>query len=148
MQIGYVPQNNAMNLSKPLGLYLALWKSLSPSHEVPFPGTEKGWTRLHTDISSSQLARFHIYVSLHPEKTAGNAFNIADVDEGTTWKDTWPGIAAYFGLKGVGPAAEGQLSGYPWVESQKEKWDAWTKENGLRPKVLEQAPWDFMTIVT
>ncbi|EHK44809.1 hypothetical protein TRIATDRAFT_299659 [Trichoderma atroviride IMI 206040] len=146
--IGYVPQNNAMNLAKPLGLYLSLWKSLSPSADVPFPGSEAAWTHLHTDVSSSQLAKFHIYVSLHPEKTAGKAFNIADVDAGTTWKDTWPGIAAYFGLKGVGPAAKGQLSGYPWVESQKEKWDTWTKENGLRSDVLEKAPWDFMTVVT
>ncbi|GFP55947.1 short chain dehydrogenase sirQ [Trichoderma asperellum] len=146
--IGFVPNHNAMNLAEPIGLYLSLWKSLSPSAEVPFPGTEKGWTRFHSDISSSQLARFHIYVSLNSEKTAGKAFNIADVDAGTTWQDTWPGIAAYFGLKGVGPVAEGELSGYKWVESQKEKWDTWTEENGLRPKVLEQTGWDFMTIVT
>ncbi|KAL7919088.1 hypothetical protein ACQKWADRAFT_330032 [Trichoderma austrokoningii] len=146
--IGFVPNNNAMNLAEPLGLYLSLWKSFSPSAEVPFPGSEEAWTRIHTDVSSSQLARFHIYVSIHPEMTAGKAFNIADIDEGTTWKDTWPGIAAYFGLKGMGPAAKGELSGSPWVETQKDKWEAWTKASGLRPKVLETAPWGFMTIVT
>lgn len=137
-----------MNLAQPLGLYLSLWKSLSSSDEVPFPGTEEAWTHLHSDISSSQLARFHIYVSLNSEKTAGKAFNIADVDAGTTWQDTWHGIAAYFGLKGVGPTAKGELSGQQWVESQKDKWDAWTKEKGLRPEVLEKTPWDFMAIVT
>lgn len=147
IQIGFVPNKNPMNLAEPLGLFLSLWKSLSSSTEVPFPGSEEAWTHIHTDVSSSQLARFHIYVSLHPEKTAGKAFNIADVDEGTTWKDTWPGIAAYFGLKGVGPAVKGELTGYPWVETQKDKWETWTKENGLRPKVLETTPWDFMTMV-
>ncbi|KAL6907298.1 hypothetical protein GGI43DRAFT_431350 [Trichoderma evansii] len=145
--IGFVPNHNSMNLAQPLGLYLSLWKSLSPSIEAPFPGTEKAWTHLHTDISSTQLAQFHIYVSLHPEKTAGKAFNIADVDAGTTWQDTWPRIAAYFGLKGVGPAAKGELSGQQWVESQKEKWDTWEKEKGLKPKVLENTVWDFMTTV-
>jgi hypothetical protein len=70
IQIGFVPQNNPMNLAKPLGLYLSLWKSLSPSAEVPFPGSEAAWTHVHSDVSSSQLAKFHIYVSLHPDKNS------------------------------------------------------------------------------
>jgi hypothetical protein len=44
-----------------------------------------------------------IYASLHPELTAGKSFNIADVDYSVSWSMVWPGITAYFGLKGVGP---------------------------------------------
>jgi hypothetical protein len=147
MQVGFVPNHNPMNIAEPLGLYLSLWKSLSPSLDVPFPGTEESYTHLQSNISSDQLGRFHIYASLHPEKTAGKSFNIADVDEGLSWEMTWPGIAAYFGLKGVGPVAKGGLSGEEWVKAQKGKWDSWTKEKGLRQKVLDNTCWSFMTIV-
>lgn len=147
MQVGFVPNHNPMNIAEPLGLYLSLWKSLSPSLNVPFPGTAESYTHLQSNISSDQLGRFHIYASLHPEKTAGKSFNIADVDEGLSWEMTWPGIAAYFGLKGVGPVAKGGLSGEAWVKTQKAKWDSWTKEKGLRQKVLDNTCWGFMTIV-
>jgi hypothetical protein len=134
-----------MNIAEPLPLYLSLWKSLSPSLSVPFPGTSKSYTHLQSNISSDQLGRFHIYASLHPELTAGKAFNIADVDEGLSWEVVWPGIARYFGLEGVG--SEG-LRGEEWVRAKKDKWDAWTSENGLREKVLDNTCWDFMTTVT
>jgi hypothetical protein len=75
-----------MNIAEPLALYLSLWKSLSPSIEAPFPGTSQSYTHLKSNISSDQLGRFHIYASLHPELTAGKAFNIADVDGGLGWE--------------------------------------------------------------
>jgi hypothetical protein len=71
-----------MNIAESLALYLSLWKPLSFSLDVPFPGTSESYTHLQSNISSDQLGRFHIYASLHPELTAGKAFNIADVDEG------------------------------------------------------------------
>lgn len=148
MQVGFVPNHNPMNIAEPIGLYLSLWKSLSPSLEVPFPGTAESYTHLQSNISADQLGRFHIYTSLHPDKTAGKSFNIADVDEGFSWEMIWPGIAAYFGLKGVGPVAKGELSGEEWVKAQKPIWESWTKEKGLRPKVLDNTCWEFMTIVT
>lgn len=63
-------------------------------------------------------------MSLHPELTAGKAFNIADEDRGISWEMVWPGIAEYFGLEGVGPLEEG-LTGEGWVRSQKENWGLW-----------------------
>lgn len=134
-----------MNIAEPLALYLSLWKFLSPSLEVPFPGTSESYTHLQSNISSDQLGRFHIYASLHPELTAGRAFNIAHEDEGLSWEMVGPGIAKYFGLKGIGP--EG-LRGEEWVRAQKDRWDSWTSENGLRAKVLDNTCWDFMTTVT
>jgi len=60
----------------------------------------------------------------------------------------WPDIAAYFGLNGVGPLPSGQKeTGEAWVKSRKDRWESWTKENGLRERVLDNTCWDFMTIV-
>jgi hypothetical protein len=43
------------------------------------------------------------------------------MDNGVSWKMVWTDIAAYFGLKGIGPVSEG-LSGEKWVMAQKEIW--------------------------
>ena len=137
-----------MNIAEPLALYLSLWKSLRPTDPVPFPGTAESYTHWQSNISSDQLGKFHVYVSLHPEKTAGEAFNIADVDNPVSWEMVWPGIAAYFGLKWTGPIQESEgLSGEKWMRAQNEIWGKWTKENGLREGVLDNTCWDFMTIV-
>lgn len=146
--IGFVPNHNAMNIAEPLGLYLSLWKDFGGSEEVPFPGTEESYGHLQSNGNQDIVARFTIYASLHPEVTKGKSFNIADVDFGVSWSMAWEGIAAYFGLKGVGPLESGQEeTGENWVKSQKEKWDAWTKEKGLREKVLDNTCWGFMTVV-
>jgi RNA-binding protein YhbY len=55
------------------------------------------------------------------------------------------GIAEYFGLKGVGH--EG-LRGEEWVRAHEDKWVAWTGENGLREKVLDNTCWHLLTTVT
>lgn len=137
-----------MNIAEPLALYLSLWKSLRPSDPVPFPGTAESYTHWQSNVSSDQLGRFHIYVSLHAEKTAGEAFNIADVDTPVSWEMVWPGIAADFGLKGAGPMLESEgLSGEKWVRAQSGIWGEWTRENGLRERVLDNTCWGFMSIV-
>jgi len=136
-----------MNIAEPLALYLSLWKSLSPTLPVPFPGTKDSYRHLQSNISSDQLGRFHIFASLHPDKTAGKAFNIADVDEGLSWQMVWPGITSYFGLEAAGPV-EGGMSGEEWVMSKKMVWDSWTRDKGLREKVLDRTCWGFMSVVT
>lgn len=138
-----------MNIAEPLALYLSLWHTLHPTLPVPFPGTSSSYTHLQSNCSSDQLGRFHIYTSLHPELTAGKAFNIADEDHGSSWEMIWPGLTSYFGLKAAGPLDEGDkgLSGEEWVKSHKDIWDEWMRENGLRAKVLDNTCWDFMTIV-
>ncbi|KAK4545423.1 hypothetical protein LTR36_002773 [Oleoguttula mirabilis] len=145
--IGFVPNHNAMNLAEPIALYCSLWKSLETSDEIPFPGTTTTYTSLHSDCSQDLVARIHIFASLHPEKTGGEAYNIADADVSNSWEAVWPGIAAYFGLKGVGPPPNGQLAGEPWVKSRSPVWEKWTAEKQLKPKVLESTCWGFMTIL-
>ncbi|KAE9371307.1 hypothetical protein N431DRAFT_545584 [Stipitochalara longipes BDJ] len=145
--VGFVPNHNPMNLAEPLALYASLWKSLSSSTKIPFPGTLESYMHLQSNISSDQLGRFHIYASLHPDLTAGKAFNIADEDKGLSFAMVWPGIAAYFGLEGVGPVEREGRSGEKWVMEKRGEWDEWTRKNGLREKVLEKTCWDFMTVV-
>ncbi|RDW77831.1 hypothetical protein BP6252_05884 [Coleophoma cylindrospora] len=147
--VGFVPNHNPMNIAEPIGLYLSLWKSLESSPEVPFPGNESAYTHFHSDCSQDLVAKLHIFASLHPDKSAGKSFNIADVDYPVSWEMVWPGICQYFDLKGVGPLPEGQgFAGEPWARSHSDKWDIWTKDNDLRPQVLNKTCWDFMTIVT
>lgn len=144
--IGFVPQNNAMNLAQAIGLWLAMVRSLEGiGTEVIFPGGEKAYKALHTDTSQDILAQFHIYASLHPEVVSKKAFNIAD-GEVVTWEQVWPGICDWFGLKGVGPDSS-KATGAEWVQQQKGAWAKWVKENGLKEGALEATSWEFMSAI-
>ena len=145
--VGFVPNHNAMNIAEPLALYLSLWKSIAGKSEIPFPGSEDSYMHFHSNCSQDQVARFSIFVSLREEKTAGKCYNIADVDHPVSWEMVWPGLAAYFGLVGVGPTAEGELSGEAWVRSHEDEWKTWETRYGLREGVVEKTCWGFMTIV-
>jgi len=109
--VGFVPNHNAMNIAEPIALYCSLWESLGGSNKIPFPGTQPTYTTLHSDCSQDVVARMHIWASLNLDVTAGESFNVADADMSCSWESVWPGIAAYFGLEGVGPPEAGQLAG-------------------------------------
>lgn len=144
--IGFVPQNNAMNLAQAIGLWLAMVKSLEGTGtEVVFPGDEKAYKALHTDTSQDILADFHIYASFHPETVSEKAYNIADGDV-VTWEQVWPGICYWFGLKGVGPNPS-KKTGAEWVQERKGQWGRWVEENGLKNGALEATSWDFMAAI-
>jgi hypothetical protein len=52
---------------------------------------------------------------LQPEKTAGKAFNVADVDYPVNWEMIWAGVASYCGLPSEGLVKGGErLSGGNW----------------------------------
>ena len=142
--IGFVPQNNAMNLAQAIGLFLAMYLSFEgKGAEVPFPGDEAAYNALHTDTSQDILARFHIYASLHPDAVSKRAFNIADGDV-CTWKQVWPGLCAHFGLKGVGPDSS-RSTGAEWMQKHKDGWGQWVRENRLKEGALEATNWGFMS---
>jgi hypothetical protein len=144
--VGFVPQNNTMNLAQALGLWLSMWRSIEgEGSEVPFPGNEQVWKTKHTDTSQDVLARFHIWSSLRGEEIHGKAFNVGDND-GVTWEQVWDGICGYFGLKGVGPGSA-KLTGSAWVQAQKENWSQWVQQNGLKEGALEGTGWLFMTVI-
>ena len=144
--IGFVPQNNRMNLAQAIGLWLAMVRSFEgEGTEVVFPGNDKAFKALYTDTSQDILAKFHIYASLHPELVSEKAFNIAD-GEVVTWEKVWPGICAWFGLKGVGPDPS-KKTGSEWVLEHKGRWGAWVREHGLKEGALQATDWNFMSFI-
>ena len=116
--VGFVPQNNAMNIAQALGLFLAMYKSVEGSgSEVPFPGNEVAYKELHTDTSQDILARFHIFASFRADAVAGKAFNVADGDVVPS-AEIWPGVCSWFGLKGV-RLHQYRSTGTQWVQEHK-----------------------------
>ncbi|KAF3069710.1 3-oxo-Delta(4,5)-steroid 5-beta-reductase [Daldinia childiae] len=143
---GFTPHHNAMSIAHSLGLFIAFYRSVKGAGATcAFPGTPGSWEALHSDSSQDVVAHFHIYTSLHGDKTHGRSFNVAD-GEGTSWKVKWPIVCNYFGLKGVGPSAQvaGELQGTKWLLAQKYLWSAWAKDNGLKGDVLENMQWDIL----
>ncbi|KAH6981575.1 hypothetical protein BKA56DRAFT_484856 [Ilyonectria sp. MPI-CAGE-AT-0026] len=139
--VRFVPNGNAMNIALSLGLYLSFYRSeMGDSANCVFPGTAESWTPLHTDSFQDLVARLHIHVSLHPEKSNGRSFNSGD-GKSVSWEMKWPIVCGYFGLTGVGPSAKvgGQAQGKEWLMAHKDSWSTWTKENGLGAKSLDDA---------
>ena len=147
--IGYTPRSNGIGFPQALGLYLAMYSSeKGKGAEIVFPGADLVWKALHGDTSQDVLARFHIHASLNPDKVSQKAFNIADEAE-ISWKQIWPGICSYFGLKGVGPGSgtSQEPTGIDWIMSRKDSWGGWVKQNGLQEGVLETSSWDVVGMV-
>ena len=146
--VGFVPQNNAMNIAQALGLFLSLWREVEgQGSEVRFPGNNAAWEALHTDTSQDILARFHIHASTHPEETSKKAFNVVD-GPATTWKEVWPAVCGYFGLNGVAPESSGEpFSAQKWMEDHRSTWANWVSTNNLKEGALEGTSWDFMQAV-
>ena len=147
--IGFVPNNNAMNLAQGLGLFLAMYRDVEgEGAEVAYPGNEEGWRAMRTDTSQDILARFHVYASMHPEEVRERAFNVAD-GEAVSWAQVWPGICSYFGLEGVGPSsAGGKAAGVEWLKSRQPQWGEWVRKNGLKEGALEGTSWEFVSALT
>ena len=156
--VGFVPQNNAMNIAQALALFLSLWKEVElqggdnvtgdkatgTAKEVPFPGGREAFTALHTDTSQDILAKFHVYASLSPEKVERRAFNVAD-GPATTWEAEWPRICEWFGLVGAGPA-ESTFSAQQWMETHSNIWTEWVQRKGLKEGALEGTSFKFMQV--
>ena len=92
--IGHTPHGNGLGFARGLGLFLSMFASIyGEGAEVVFPGGVGVWKARRSHSSQDILAKFHVYASLNPERTAERAFNIAD-KEVTTWEQIWPGISA------------------------------------------------------
>jgi len=147
--IGFVPQNNAMNMAQGLGLFLSLWKEVEKQGDevrtVPFPGSREAFEALHTDTSQDILARFHIFAAGHRDLVSHRAFNVAD-GAAVTWKQVWPEVCAWFGLKG-GEPEQRSFNAQEWMESHQSQWADWVRRNGLKEGALEGTSWDFMQAV-
>ncbi|KNG83243.1 hypothetical protein ANOM_009055 [Aspergillus nomiae NRRL 13137] len=84
--------------------------------EVPFPGSEAGYRSLYTPVSGDILGRIAIHAALNPESCGGKIINMMDNDIPVSASDLWPSIAAWFGLKGVGPAEDDALKPSEYID--------------------------------
>ncbi|KAJ5649390.1 uncharacterized protein N7484_003113 [Penicillium longicatenatum] len=121
--VGFTPNGSQFSLALHWAQYLSLWAynhgigpetpgSSTSAVQVPFPGSVAGANSLFTPVSSSTLARFMIYASLHPEICGeGHLFNIADNENPCKYGELWPQLASWFGLVGVGPVEDSQAIG-------------------------------------
>ncbi|KAL3440571.1 hypothetical protein BJX65DRAFT_290232 [Aspergillus insuetus] len=105
--VGFTPNGSGFSLALHWAQYLSLYaynhRGSEKEVEVPFPGNDAGYRSLYTPVSGKILGRIVIYASLNGERCGGKVINMLDKDEPISASDIWPAIAAWFGLKGVGP---------------------------------------------
>jgi hypothetical protein len=100
--IGFAPGGSPFNLIAHWAIYLALYAIVQRERaRVPFPGADAGYEALYNDVSSEMIGKLSI--SLHPDKTSGEIFNMADRALPSSMEERWPKIVAYFGLQRVAP---------------------------------------------
>lgn len=119
--VGFSPNGSTYSLALHWAQYLSLYAynhsgSTDKQIEVPFPGTEAGYRSLYTPVSGKILGRIAIHAALHPESCGGKIINMIDNDEPVSACDLWPGIAAWFGLKGVGPKKDDALKPSEYID--------------------------------
>lgn len=145
--VGFVPSLGSVSgqdAARLLGLYLSLYRKVhGEGSEVPFPGTQKSWTNVHTDSFQDTIGKVSIWAAIN-DHGDGTAFNC--VDKPTTWKEKWETICAFFNLKGTGPGdkAWGMMDVMTWVQQNKEARDQLIKESGLIGDSWENANWIFL----
>ncbi|RDW86259.1 uncharacterized protein DSM5745_02901 [Aspergillus mulundensis] len=107
--IGFTPNGSAFSLALHWAQYLSLYAynhrhqlSEGKEVEVPYPGNEAGYRSLFTPVSGPILGKIAIHAALNPGTCGGKVINMLDKDKPVSASDLWPGIAAWFGLKGVG----------------------------------------------
>lgn len=131
--VGYVPNSNYFCVSKQIARYLNLIREKEGERAtVPFPGITRSWSVVNNDCGQNILARFSIFASLHPKRTAGQLYNIADNAQSASWRDKWPIICEYFGLQGVGPTQTSGAKADDWEGKYANDWQALETKYGLR----------------
>lgn len=78
--------------------------------QIPFPGLPASYDVLFTEASADNIARQSIWLSLHPEVSSRQAFNVADCgSKPTLTSERWIQLCRYFGLEGVAPLVSASL---------------------------------------
>ncbi|EQB43278.1 hypothetical protein CGLO_18089 [Colletotrichum gloeosporioides Cg-14] len=113
--VGFTPNGSGWSLALHWAQYLSLYAhnhgvdgTTEPLVEVPFPGNEAGYNSLFTPVSSRTLGRIAVHASLNPDKCGGKIINMADSEKPTKFREIWPALAKWFGLKGVDPVGDDQ----------------------------------------
>ncbi|KAL9604432.1 MAG: hypothetical protein Q9179_001848 [Wetmoreana sp. 5 TL-2023] len=138
--IGFVPNGSAFNLTAHWATYLSLYALVEgKGAKVPFPGTTKAYNSLYNEASSEIIAKCSIWAALHPAKTSGQTFNIADQAKPESMRERWPTLAAYFGLEGTGPAeGDGVLKPSEYIAKHRGVFE----KNGIKSSPVFQG--DFL----
>ncbi|EJD42574.1 hypothetical protein AURDEDRAFT_115013 [Auricularia subglabra TFB-10046 SS5] len=102
--IGFTPHGSTYNLTAHWAAYLSAYARVEGrGASVAFPGTVACYDAQSNDASAAILARTAIWASLHPGRTGGETYNVADSAAPMTMRTRWPALAAYFGLVGAPP---------------------------------------------
>lgn len=145
IKIGFTPNGSQFSLALHWAQYLSLYAhnhgiaantqgGNPPTASVPFPGNYAGANSLLSPVSSTTLARFMIYASLHPDTCGGGRLlNVADNQDPCTYGALWPHLAKWFGLEGVIPAEDVQAH------------DNSLKVGELPPSTRTLAPGEYVT---
>ncbi|KAL4906790.1 hypothetical protein BDW74DRAFT_176400 [Aspergillus multicolor] len=111
--VGFTPNGSGFSLALHWAQYLSLYAfnyrdALSEGREVeiPYPGNEAGYKSLFTPVSGPTLGKIAIHAAINPKACGGKIINMLDNDKPVSASALWPGIAAWFGLKGVGPVGD------------------------------------------
>ncbi|KAL4928117.1 uncharacterized protein BDV17DRAFT_282146 [Aspergillus undulatus] len=137
--VGFTPNGSGYSLALHWAQYLSLYAFNHGAEigegkevEIPFPGNEAGYRSLFTPVSGRILGRIAIHAALNPGQCGGKVINMLDCDKPVSMSEMWPGIAAWLGLKGVGPVGdEDVLKPGEYIEKHAHLFE----ENG-RPKGL------------
>lgn len=143
--VGFTPGSNFMNITQGVGFYLSLYRAVhGEGAEVSFVGTQKSWVNKHTDTFQDILAQEEIHLALNDDNIAsGTSFNAADGNV-VTWREKWPELAAYFGLKGTGPGAE-PVDCAAFAKKHSSEWRKLEEKNGLKQGIFEKYSWGFVS---
>lgn len=133
--VGFVPNQNFYSLGSALGIYLSLRREIDgEGAECPFPGTQRSWEALSNDSSADMIARQTLHVSLTSpwSERQGEAFNVADMRTPLCWREKWPVLCSYFGLKGVKLPQDDPVEVRRYIKEHLKEWEAMENKYGLQ----------------
>jgi hypothetical protein len=133
--IGFVPNKNFYSLGSALGVFFSLYREINgEGAECPFPGTVDSWNALCNDSSSDMIARQTLHLSLLGEDKVpkGYAYNVADEKRPSCWREKWPILCEYFGLRGVKLEKENPIEVRKYIKDHIAQWEGMEKKYGLQ----------------
>ncbi len=128
---GYA-EGNPLNLALVLAIYGSIRREL---HEpLWFPASGRCFESRFQVMDASLLARAALYVATNAA-CANNAFNINN-SECFRWRDLWPDLAVFFGLRAEGAGGEPLAE---FLARHVDTWKALATRHGLRAFPIERA---------
>ncbi|KAF9874397.1 hypothetical protein CkaCkLH20_07960 [Colletotrichum karsti] len=128
--VGFVPNGNWYSLGTVLGIFFSLYRHIHGADaECPFPGSLDSWNALSVDASADMIARQTLHLSTTAVQSVkkGDAFNVGDAKRPSCWREKWPVLCEYFGLKGVKSEQDNPIEVRKFI---RENLSAWSELEG------------------